>query len=122
MKRIRFTQSGVSMLEIVVTILLVTLGLLVVMSSFVAISRSEHFGERMNVATNLARMEMERIRNMTFANIVSANGAYREYADQPDFRHQVVVVDQGTIKKVTVRIYFEKDRRKAEMQTYVSNL
>jgi len=115
-------QSGLGMLEIMITIFLVMLGLLVVMTSFVAISKSERYGERMNVATNLARMEMERIRNLTYANIHSITGAYSEYPDQPDFRHEVVVNDHGTIKEVILRVYFEKDRRRAEMRTYVSNL
>ena len=122
MKLAKRIQAGLGMLEIMITIFLVMLGLLVVMTSFVAISKSERYGERMNVATNLARTEMERIRNLSYANIQSVVGAYHEYADQPDFRHEVVVHDLGTIKEVTLRIYFENDRRRAEMHTYVSNL
>lgn len=122
MKHTRRSQSGISMLEIMITLSLVMIGLLVVMTSFVAISKSSRYGERMNMATTLGRMEMERVRNTTFANLHSVTGAYGEYPDHTEYRHEVVVNDHGTIKEIILRIYFERDRRRAEMRTYVANM
>lgn len=122
MKRIRRKQSGLGMLEIVITIFLVTLGLLVVMSSFVAISKSGRYGERMNVATTLARLEMERIRNQPYAAVQNATGADGEYPDHPGYYHAVQVHETGTVKEVVLQVFFEHGRRRAEMRTYVSNL
>jgi hypothetical protein len=122
MKLKRRSQSGLGMLEIVITLSLVMVGLLVVMTSFVAISKSSRYGERMNVATTLARMEMERVRNLPYANIHSVTGTYHEYTDHPDYRHEVEVHDLGTIKEVVLRIYFEHDRRRAEVRTFVTNM
>jgi prepilin-type N-terminal cleavage/methylation domain-containing protein len=122
MKRQRHVQSGFSMLEIMVTLFLVTLGLLVVMTSFVAIGKAHRYSERMDVAASLVRLEMERIRNQPYANIQSEIGAYNEYLDHPDYRHEVAVTDMGNVKEVVLRIYFENDRRRSEVRTFVSNL
>ena len=122
MKRKSHKQGGFSMLEIIVTIFLVTLGLLVVMTSFVAISKAHRYSERMDTAASLARLEMERIRNRTFATIQPEVGAYSEYPEHPDYRHETAVTDLGSAKQITLRIYFENDRRRTEVITYVSNL
>ena len=122
MNRKKRRQRGFSMLEIIVTVFLVTLGLLVVMTSFVAIGKAHRYSERMDVAASLARLEMERIRNQTYANVQSQIGAYTEYPEHPDYRHEVAVADLGNVKRVTLRIYFENDRRRTEVVTYVSNL
>jgi hypothetical protein len=122
MRRAKRLQSGLGMLEIMITLFLVMLGLLVVMASFVAISKSGKYSERMNTATTLARMEMEKVRNQPYANIQPVTGAYNEYPDHPDFRHQVEVHDVGTVKEIVLKIYFEHDRRRAELRTYVANL
>jgi Tfp pilus assembly protein PilV len=123
MNRIRCrAQGGFSLLEVMVTMFLVMIGLLVVMSSFVAIAKSTKYSERMDVANTLARLEMEKVRNLSFANIQSASGVYSEYPDHPDYRHEVIVEDVGSSRQVIVRIYFENDRRRAELRTYVSNL
>lgn len=118
----RKIQSGISMLEIMVTMFLVMMGLLVVMSSFVAIAKSSRYSQRMEVATTLVQREMERVRNLPWANIQSETGAYGEYSDHPDYRHDVTVTDVGVVRQVVVHIYFENDRRCCEVRTYVSNM
>jgi Tfp pilus assembly protein PilV len=118
----RKTQSGMSMLEIIMTMFLVMMGLLVVMSSFVAIAKSSRYSERMEVATTLAQREMERVRNLPWANIQTEAGVYGEYSDHLDYRHDITVTDVGAVREVVVRIYFENGRRRCEVRTYVSNL
>ncbi|RPH95058.1 hypothetical protein EHM69_05550 [candidate division KSB1 bacterium] len=122
MKLRKKSQSGFSMLEILITTFLVTMGLLVVMTSFVAIAKSNRYSERMDIATTLAKLELESIRNQSYALIQSETGSYSEYPDHPDYRHETVVNDLGSVKEITLRIYFENDRRRAEMITYVSNM
>jgi Tfp pilus assembly protein PilV len=116
------SQRGFGMLEVLISTFLVILGLLVIMSSMVAMAKSSRYSERMDVASSLARMEMERIRNMNFAAVASESGQYREYPDHLDFRHEVTVSNVGTVKQVVVDVYFEGDRRRAEVVTFVANL
>ncbi len=53
-------QAGVSLLEVLVTIMIVTGGLLVVMSSFVGIAKSNRYVEKMETANSLLRLELKR--------------------------------------------------------------
>ena len=122
MKRKPRRQSGISMLEVLITMFLVMMGLLVVMTSFVAIAKSHRYSERMDVAASLSRMEMERIRNMSYTTVLPETGSYSEYPDHPDFRHETYITTMGNTKQVTLRLYFESDRRYAEMITYVTNM
>jgi Tfp pilus assembly protein PilV len=122
MKRLKRVQAGISMLEIVITLFIVMLGLLVVMASFLAISKSQRFAGRMEVANTLAKYEMEKIRNKAFDNIINEVGTYSEYSEHPGFRHEVTVTQSGSLKEIVLHIYFEDDRRQAIVRTYVSNL
>ena len=122
MKIRRRAQSGFTMLEVVMTTFLVVIGMLVVTTSFIAISKSHKYSERMDTAASLARLEMEKVRNKAYANVTNETGHYNEYPDHPDFRHEIVVADRGTAKQVTLKIYFEHDRRHADLTTYVANL
>ncbi len=115
-------QSGFGMLEIMVTLFLVLIGLLVVMTSYLAIARSQRYSQRMDVATEIASREMERIRNRSWNLIQDEEGVVGEYPDQPDCRHSVAVRTMGTVKEVTLRVYFDRGRRRTEMLTYVANL
>ncbi len=122
MKKLTKRQSGISLIEVMVTMFLVMLGLVVVMGSFVANAKSNRFGTRVDVANSIVKLEMERMRNMRFADIVSEEGDYGEYSSYPDYRHVTTVIDQGTIKQIDVTVYFENDRRSETVTTYVSNL
>ncbi len=120
--KIKKTQRGFGMLEVMISTFLVILGLLVIMSSMVAMAKSNRYSQRMDIANSLARREMERVRNMNFDDIASETGAYGEYFDFPDFRHVVEVTTQGNLKQVRLQMYFEGDRRRAELVTFVADL
>ncbi len=123
MKRIRKTEGGFSLLEILITMFLVLLGLLVVLSSMVAMAKSNRYSQRMDTANSLARFEMERIRNIPFDSVAAEEGAYEtDYPQHPDYRHVTEVTQSGSVKQVVVRVFFERDRRRAEMITFVADL
>lgn len=119
---IKKKQGGFGMLEVLISSFLVILGLLVIMSSMVAMAKSSRYSQRMDVANSLARREMERVRNLTYANVVTESGTYGEYADHPDFRHVTTVTVVGTVKQVRMQVFFEDDRRRAELMTFVANM
>src|SRR5512139_3068506 len=122
MKAIRKTRAGFSLLEILITMFLVMLGLLVLLSSMVAMAKSNRFSQRMDIANSLARHEMERVRNRNYDSVLTEVGNYGEYQQHPDYRHETVVTEVGTVKQVTVDVFFENDRRHAEMITFVADL
>lgn len=116
-------QAGISLLEVLVTVLIVTGGLVVVMASFVGIAKSNRYVEKMETANSLLRLEMETLRNDRFVDIISSNSDYgNSFLDQPDFRRVVEVTDLGNVKRVRVRILFDSDRHQAEATTMVAQL
>jgi hypothetical protein len=105
------------------TAFVVTIGLLVVMSSFVAIAKSQRYSEQMDLANALLRMEMERVRNMDYDDVASEEGDYyTDYAEFPSYRKSIYVAEDGNIKRIEVKIYFEDDRRRAQAQTIIAEL
>lgn len=116
-------QAGVTLLEVMVTILIVTGGLVVVMASFVGIAKSNRYVEKMETANSLLRWELETIRNNRFADILSAESSYGSaYSDQPEFRKSILVTELGNVKRITVQIHFDDDKRRAEATTMVAQL
>ena len=117
-------QKGVTLLEVLVTAFVVVVGLVVVMSSFVATAKSNRYSERMDIANTLLQLEMERMRNQAYSNIVSEYGQYSvDYPDHPDFRKEITVTPiGGSVKQIVVDIYFEGDRRRAEAITMVAQM
>jgi hypothetical protein len=94
----------------------------VIMTSMVAMAKSSRYSQRMDIANYLARFEMERVRNVPFANVVSETGAYGEFNQHTDYRHELIVTTVGAVKQVVVRVYFEGDRRRVEMVTFVADM
>jgi len=117
-------QRGVSLLEVMVTAFVVVVGLVVVMSSFVATAKSSRYSERMDIANTLLQLEMERTRNQPYSAIQSESGEYwSDYPDHPDYRKEITVTQfGGSVKQIVVNIYFEKDRRRAQALTMVAQL
>jgi len=113
-------DSGLGLLEVAITVFLVMIGLLVVVSSYAAISRNHNYNNRMQVAVTLATKEMAKIRQTPFVEVKADSGAYLEYCDYPDYRHQVAVTNLGSVKEVRLRVYFENDKRFTELRTYLS--
>lgn len=125
MKRIRRVrqewQRGVSLLEVLVTTVIVTTGLLVVMSSFVGMAKSNRYAGKMEIANNLLRFELENVRNLNYADVQS-HSLDDVYADMPEYERQITVTEQGSVKQVLVQIYFENGRRVAQATTMVAQL
>lgn len=117
-------QKGVGLLEIMMTAFIVVVGLVVVMSSFVATAKSSRYSERMDIANTLLQLEMEQLRNQPYSDIESADGEYwYDYPDHPDFRKEILVTQfGGSVKQIEVNIYFENDRRRAQALTMVAQL
>ncbi|MBU0691178.1 hypothetical protein KKH18_05110 [bacterium] len=124
MKIRKSMQKGVSLLEVMMTAFIVVVGLVVVMSSFVATAKSSRYSERMDIANTLLQLEMERMRNQAYSAIESETGEYwYDYPDHPDFRKEILVTQfGGSVKQIVVNIYFENDRRCAQATTMVAQL
>jgi prepilin-type N-terminal cleavage/methylation domain-containing protein len=121
MKRQR-RDRGFTLIEIIMTTLILVLGFLIIASSYVAMARANRYSERQDTAINLASRVMEDLRNTRFDQIVSGEGTYGEYTDFPGYRHQTEVVDVGQVKQVTVRVFFNNNQRQIMLVSFFANI
>lgn len=122
MKRKKRMDRGITLIEVMMTMFLVAVGMLAVTSTMVATAKASRYSQRIDIANSLIRMEMERVRNMNFDTIANESGEYGEYADHPNYRHQVAVTDNGDSKQIIVRIFFDNDVRSAEATTIIADM
>lgn len=121
MKRWR-KDRGFTLIEIVMTTLILVVGFLIIATSYVAMARANRYSERQDTAINLASRVMEDLRNTRFNQIVTSEGAYGEYTEFPDYRHQTEVIDVGQVKRVTVRVFFNDDQRQVMLVSFFANI
>lgn len=121
MKR-RRKDEGMTLIEVLISTLILVLGFLIIVSSFVAMARSNRYSEKHDKAIQLASRVMEDMRNSKFSDIQNENGFYYEYPEFPKYRHQINVQPTGRVKKVTVRIYFDDDQKHVSLVSYFANM
>jgi len=121
MKR-RRKERGMTLLEVLVATVVLVVGFLIIISSFVAMARANRYSERQDIAIQLASRVMEDMRNQKFADIQSEEGSYNEYYGFPEFRHKTEVVTVGQVKEVIVEIYFDNDRKRVKLVSYCANM
>jgi len=115
-------DKGVTLIEVLVATVILVLGFLIIASSFIAMARSNRYSEKQDKAIQLASRVMEDMRNRRFTQILNETGTYGEYPNFPNYRHEVVVSNVGQVKKVTVRIFFDKNRRKISLDSFFANM
>ncbi len=115
-------DQGVTLIEVLLATVILVVGFPIIASSFVAMARSNRYSEKQDKAVQLATRVMEDMRNRRFTQIQNETGAYGEYPDFPNYRHEVVVTNVGQVKKVTVHIFFDKNRRKVTLDSFFANM
>ena len=65
------SEDGFSILENVISVAIFTVGVLSISMLFTQTMTYTHFSEKLSVATNLARGELEELRNTPYVNIGS---------------------------------------------------
>jgi type II secretory pathway pseudopilin PulG len=126
---LRRSEAGASLIEVMVSMLLLSVALLGIAVAFPQSRIAVQGGSQLTVATNLARQTLEDMRNRrytaTIDEITGANfGAigYGGYVDFPGFRRTVAITDgspdasclppPGTpcTKTVAVSVFFRDER------------
>ena len=116
-------KDGFTLLEILITIVLLTVGVVALVQMFNMGMFASADTENTLVATNLAQEKMEEIRNKAYLDIND-----EEKAEVPDFtffqREVVVSVPQAGLKLVTVSVYWtvRGQEQTVSLVTYVSDI
>ena len=98
-------KGGFSLLEVLLAILLFTVGFVAIARVFSTGLFAESDTEKILVSTNLAQERIEQIRNLSYNNIVDEPKAV--VSGFPIFQREVIVSEiQPGLSEIVVRIYY----------------
>lgn len=117
------SESGFSILENVISVAIFTVGVLSISMLFTQTMTYTHFSEKLSVATNLARGELEELRNTPYVNIGS--DTMSSTVDNVDYDLSWSVTSDDPIdgvKKVVMRVEWEdlRGEQDLEIETLIS--
>jgi len=117
------SESGFSILENVISVAIFTVGVLSISMLFTQTMTYTHFSEKLSVATNLARGELEELRNTPYLNIDS--DSMSSTVDNVDYDLSWNVTSDDPIdgvKKVVMRVEWEdlRGEQDLEIETLIS--
>lgn len=116
-------QNGFTLFEVLLTIVLITIGFTALMQAISAGFFAGGQNENSLVAVNLAQEKMEEIRNKSYANVV--NEAKSAVSGFSVFQREVAVTAaQAGLKEVSVKVYWfaKQDELNVNLVTYVSDI
>lgn len=116
-------EKGFSLLEVLLAVLLVTVGFVTLSGAFSVGIFASGNNETLLLGTHLAQEKIEEIRNHSYASI--ANEARAAVSGFSAFDREVVVSTAVTnLKQVTVNVYWNNkdDELSTSLVTYVSNI
>lgn len=104
-------ERGLTLIEVLVAFVILTIALVTIMNSFALGSRQNADTFRYNTALTLAQSKMEEIKKEPFNSVVNVAAAdfasESDYAQFPGFSYTVTVEDDGlNNKKVIVTVFY----------------
>lgn len=121
----RTTSKGFALLEIMLSLLLLSVGVVSIAGLYVTALDSGLDAEQTNIAVNLAQKRMEEIYNLTYASVVSESKTALS-APFASYSRQVTAAEIGSpagLKQVTVTVFWTIKGKEASISlvTYVSS-
>lgn len=123
-------NSGFSLVEVMVTMVILSIGFLGLAAMTISTITSLTFSKEMTTATLLSQDKIEEIKNTDYADVTSANypeEGYHTIPDHPEFR-RVVAIATGALantKNVTVTTSWQDKEsgssHTVSIQTIISN-
>ncbi|MBN3039108.1 MAG: prepilin-type N-terminal cleavage/methylation domain-containing protein [Candidatus Omnitrophica bacterium] len=118
----RITRRAFTLLEILITLIIMVLGVVFVVGLFSTGLVSSYDAESTTVAMNLAQQRMEEFKNLDFDTEV-VDEAKADIVGFPGFQREVIVSEpQIDLKKVIVKTYwtYKSDEISVALATYIS--
>ena len=110
-------NGGFSLLENLISVAIFSVGILSISMLFTQTMTYSHFSEKFAVAVNLARAELERLKNTPYANIVSDETT--KTVDNVPFNLAWEVTENtpvNSVKRVVMHVYWTDLRRDHEIK------
>jgi type IV pilus assembly protein PilV len=118
-------DSGFSMVEILVTLLVLSVGLLAVCGLTSGVMRSNAFSNKLTTATTLAQEKIEELRGRGYVGLPSGaillSEDYGTIAFYPLFKRIADTQDAGTphdrLKNIAVAVYWDSDAHSVVLES-----
>ena len=120
--RQRRGSGGFTLIEVIVTIVILTLGLLTILGVFLGSAKANRHAQKVDIAHHLAQETIEQFRNSGYGAILSFEEGYGDIVRFPQHRREVIVNDRGTLKDVQVIVHFDNDLHSAQFRTFYADL
>ncbi len=121
MRRLRDNNSGFTLIEVMIAMVILTIGLLGTAALITEIIRGNQISNRVTTATTLAQDKMEEIKGSGYDSAADETDNYNTIDDYPLYKRDVVVVPLGTgMKEITVIVYWDSDNSQVELQTILA--
>jgi prepilin-type N-terminal cleavage/methylation domain-containing protein len=121
-KKCRTGSRGFTLIEVIVTVVILTLGLLTIMGVFLGAAKANSHAQKMDIAHYIAQQTIEQFRNTRFIQIQPFTENYGDITDYPNHRREVKVTVAGSLKMVQVLVHFDNDLHNAEISTCFADL
>ena len=118
----RDNNGGFTLMEVLVAMVILTVGLLGTAALIIGIINSNKLSNRISTATILAQDKMEDIKSVVYSNAVSETRAFLPSPDDK-YEREVTVVDDSpaaNMKTVTVTVYWDSDAHSVELKTILA--
>jgi type IV pilus assembly protein PilV len=96
-------QEGFTLLEIMVALVILSIGLIALAGLQISALRGNTFSKRMTTAVSIAETKLEQIKNMSYGTIQSESTTSVTQSNI-NFTRQVIVTDNTTSKTVEVKV------------------
>jgi len=115
-------SAGFTLIEVMVTVVILTLGLLTIMGVFLGAAKANRYAQKIDIASHLAEQTMERFQDVGYGQVLPFTEQYGDITKYPDHRRQVIVTEANSLKDVRVLVFFDNDKHHTEFRTVFTNL
>ena len=123
MRRLCDNNSGFTLMEVLVAMLILTVGLLGMAALITGIINSNKLSNRISTATVLAQDKMEDIKRAGYAGAADDTEGYNTISDYPLYKRitDVAAGDPAAgMNKITVTVYWDSDNHSVVLKTILA--
>lgn len=119
--------TGLTLLEILITMLILSVGLLGMVGLTTGVMRGNAFSSKVTTATTVAEQKMEEIRRIGYSGLPMADTTvtedYHTMTDYPSYKRMMSIkmMDPAdAMKEITVAVFWDGDNHSVSLKTILS--
>ena len=121
------THKGLTLLEILITMLILSVGLLGIAGLTTGVMRGNAFSSKVTTATTVAEQKMEEMRRIGYSGVPMADTTitedYHTMTDYPSYKRMTSIKMMNPadgMKVITVAVFWDSDRHSVSLKTVLA--